>query len=62
MKADLREEIVEAIEEAIILQCALDQYDEDHVLYVAQRLSRAPFSFVQKVYYERKKVVDLAVI
>lgn len=61
MQKNLREEIIEAIEEATILECALDQFDHDHVMYVAQKLSGAPFSFVQKIYFERKKVVDIAV-
>lgn len=62
MEKKLSEEIIEAIEEAIILECALDEYDEDHILYVAQKLSGAPFSFVQKIYSERKKVVDIALV
>lgn len=62
MEKKLSEEIIEAIEEATILECALDEYDEDHILYVAQKLSGAPFSFVQKIYSERKKVVDIALV
>lgn len=42
--------IVEALEEANILECARDQYEQEHMLYVAQRLSGAPFSFVQGVF------------
>lgn len=42
--------IKEAIDEAKILECARDNYEEDHVLYVAQRLSGAPFSFIEEVY------------
>ena len=42
--------IIEAIDEAKILECAREEYEEDHVLYIAQRLSGAPFSFVQEVY------------
>ena len=42
--------IEEALLEAQILEEALDKYDEDHMLYVAQVLSGAPYSFVQKVY------------
>lgn len=41
--------IREALDEAKILECARDEYDEDHMLYVAQRLSGAPFSFVEHV-------------
>lgn len=59
MQKSLREEIVDAIEEATILECAHDVFDDDHVMYVAQKLSGAPFSFVQKIYFENKKVVDI---
>lgn len=62
MQKNLREEIVDAIEEATIMECALDHFDDDHVMYVAQKLSGAPFSFVQKIYFERKKVVDIAFV
>lgn len=47
---NLGEEIADAIHEAKILECARDFYEIDHVLYVAQVLSGAPFSFVQHVY------------
>ena len=46
----LYENIVEALEEAKILECVRDEYEESNMLYVAQRLSGAPFSFVQEVY------------
>lgn len=59
MERNLREEILEALDEATILECALDRFDEDRVLHVAQKLSGAPFCFVRKIYYERKKVVDV---
>ena len=59
MENNMRNDIVEAIEEATILECALDRFDERHIMYVAHRLSNAPLSSVEKVYYERKKVVDL---
>lgn len=49
----LIEVIKEAIEEAKIMECARDTYDEDHILYVAQRLSGAPFSFVNQVFYQK---------
>jgi hypothetical protein len=56
MEKTLQELIVEALEEARILECALDDYDEDHVLYVAQCLSGAPYSFVEKIYSQSKKM------
>lgn len=46
----LREEIEDAIEEAKILECARDTYDEDHVIFIAQKLSGAPFSFINEIY------------
>jgi hypothetical protein len=49
--------IVEALEEANILECARDQYESDHMLYVAQRLSGAPFSLVEEIF--TRKMVDI---
>lgn len=46
----LYELIMESLEEAKILECAREEYEEDHMLYIAQRLSGAPFSFVEQVY------------
>lgn len=56
MAKTLQELIEEALEEAKILECARDRYDEDHLLYVAQRLSGAPYSFIEKVHFENKKM------
>jgi hypothetical protein len=42
--------IQEALQEAHIMECAREQYAVDNLLYVAQRLSCAPFSFVKEVY------------
>ena len=50
---NVREIIEEAIDEARILECALDEYDEDHVLFVAQKLSGCPFGFVKQVFEEQ---------
>lgn len=44
--------IVEALEEAKMLEHGHDEYDEDHMLFNAMRLSGAPFSFVEEVYQE----------
>ena len=52
----LQEEIVDAIDEARILECAMEKFDADHMLYVAQKLSGAPFSFIQDVYQKRFEV------
>lgn len=59
MESKLREQIIEALEEAKIMECAHDVYDEDHVLHVATRLSGAPLSSVKKIHSEKKKVVDI---
>lgn len=48
----LKELILEAVEEARILECARDSYDEDNVLLTAMRLSGAPFSFIKEVVNE----------
>lgn len=50
MEKSVMEIIQEALEEAKILECARDEYEEDHMLYIAQILSGAPFSFVEKVH------------
>lgn len=50
VRLNLEQSIVAALDEAKILECARDTYEIDNVLYVAQVLSGAPFSFVQKVY------------
>jgi len=52
MMIKLRDEIVDAIEEAKILECARDEYEENHMLFIAQKLSGAPFSFVKETYVE----------
>lgn len=48
----LREEIVDAIMEATIIESANDSFCVNHLLETAQRLSLAPFSFVKQVYEE----------
>mgnify|MGYP006932105633 CR=1 FL=1 len=45
--------ITDALDEANILECARDTYEREHMLYVAQRLSGAPFSFVQEIFFQR---------
>ena len=39
---NVREQIIEAIEEAKILECARETYEEDHVLFVAQKPPDVP--------------------
>jgi len=53
---NLRDQINEALIEATILECARENFDEDHLLYVAQKLSGAPFSFIKEVHIKNKKV------
>lgn len=49
MEKTMLELIQEALKEAHIMEQAMDEYDEDHMLLNAMRLSGAPFSFVQHV-------------
>lgn len=56
----LRQEIVEAIEEAKILECARETYEENHMLFIAQKLSGAPFSFVKETYIDMQPKFELA--
>lgn len=58
-RPSLHDEIVEAIEEAKILECARDVYEENHMLFIAQKLSGAPFSFVRQTYIEMQPKFDL---
>jgi hypothetical protein len=46
----LYELIVEALEEAKMLEMGVAEPDEDHMLLTAMRLSGAPYSFVEQVY------------
>lgn len=50
MRLKLERNIVDAIEEARILECARESYDVNNVLRVAQRLSGASMILVKKVY------------
>lgn len=51
---NVRETIVEAINEAVIMECARDRFEESNMLTTAMRLSGAPFSLVEFVYNEKK--------
>lgn len=50
MAKTLMELIEEALEEAKIMECAMEEYDEDHMLLTAMKLSGAPYSFVEQIY------------
>lgn len=50
MSKCLQDEIFDAIDEARIMECAMDTFDNDRMLFVAQKLSGAPWSFVEDVY------------
>jgi hypothetical protein len=49
MEKTLENQILEALEEARILEWARDKYDEKNVINTAMRLSGAPYSFVERV-------------
>lgn len=46
----VEDSILEALREAHVLESARDAYDESHMLFVAQILSGAPYSFVEHVH------------
>jgi len=48
----LREMIEEAIVEAEIMEYARASFSLDNMLLTAMRLSGAPYSFIEEVYYE----------
>jgi hypothetical protein len=48
-----REMIEEALAEAHILEGALEEPDEEHMLYTAQKLSGAPYSFIYDIYQNK---------
>lgn len=54
MAQTLREMIEEAITEARILECAMNVFDNEHMLLTAMRLSGAPYSFICKVYEDEE--------
>lgn len=56
----LYELIIEALNEARILESACERSDQDNMLFVAQRLSGAPFSFVKEV-YDKMKAKELGI-
>ena len=47
--------IEEALEESLILEGALEEFDEEHMLYTAMKLSGAPYPFVVEVYKNKFK-------
>jgi len=56
MQTVFREEIKEALVEAVILESAFDNFDVDNVLKVACKLSNAPFCLVLKQYNEKDQL------
>jgi hypothetical protein len=58
----LREEIVDALNEATIMELALSNFCINHLLETAQKLSLAPFSFVRDVYAEQQKKLKSVLI
>jgi hypothetical protein len=59
VQLNLNDQIKEALTEAMILECAREEYDEDHLLYVAQRLSGAPYSFIKEI-HNKSKIVEFS--
>lgn len=58
-KQSVEESIYEALEEAAILEGALEEFDEEHMLYTAMKLSGAPYDFIEEIYLKKfKKGVD----
>lgn len=50
----LEQNIRDAIQEAMILETARDSFDRENVIYTAQRLSGAPYSFVKEIFSEMR--------
>lgn len=46
----VREIIEEALKEANLLESALEEFNEEHMLYTAMKMSGAPYSFIEDVY------------
>lgn len=55
----LQVEIIEALDEAVMLEMGRDKFDESNMLTVAMGLSGAPFSFVERTYM-KGRYADLA--
>lgn len=52
LEKNVYELILEALEEAKMLEMGLSEPDEDHMLLTAMRLSGAPYSFIEQVYHQ----------
>lgn len=57
----VKELIEEALAEAKILESALEEFDEEHMLYTAMKLSGAPYNLVEDSYKKIKKRVDISI-
>jgi hypothetical protein len=55
VEKSINELIEEALAEAQILEGALEEPDEEHMLYTAQKLSGAPYSFICDIYQKKSK-------
>lgn len=42
--------IKDALQEAMLLESGIETFDECRMLFIAQKLSGAPYSFVEQVY------------
>lgn len=52
---DVERDILDALVEADILECALDNYNANHVVIIASKLCGAPIAQVRNVYDEQKE-------
>lgn len=55
----VKELIEEALAEAKILESALEEFDEEHMVYTAMKLSGAPYKLVEDFYKKSQKRVDI---
>lgn len=49
MEQNIKEIIIEALREADIMEQGRSKYDYENVLYVAERLSGVPYSWIKEV-------------
>ena len=55
MNKTIEELIQEALEEAAILEGALEEFDEEHMLYTAMKLSGVSYPLVEEYYLKEFK-------
>lgn len=50
----VKELVNEALQEAKILESALEEFDEEHMLYTAMKLSGVQYNVVEEIYKSQK--------